>query len=228
MKAQLWIHFLYTFPLVQHFIQPEYTGGWSLHLEITRKRLHLFHASADIQYANRCIYSIWSCAPCRIDIGKGEFHSYTEEGFFTIRCSDMLWDVSGLTRPQNRFLVGSFWECGITKNTLAKWVCVSLYSPCTPTKEPNGSQAESSEQYCGACHHNDLRPAQQTDLGQVMWSTEAHLLLYGHYHGDLISLYSGITGDSSVNWQNTEEVGQQLQQPVVEKSFAASKNEEKG
>ena len=118
------------------------------------------------------------------------------------------------------------WECRITKNTLAKWVCVSLY--CTPTEEPIGSQAEFSEQYCGACHHNDLRPAQQTDLGQVMWSTEAHLLLYGHYHGDLISLYSGITGDSSVNWQNVEDVGQQLQQPVVEKSFAASKNEEKG
>ena len=27
------------------------TGGWSLHLEITRKRLHLFHASGDIHYA---------------------------------------------------------------------------------------------------------------------------------------------------------------------------------
>ena len=39
---------------------------------------------------NWCIYSIWSCAPCRINIGKGEFHSYTEEGFFTIRCSDRL------------------------------------------------------------------------------------------------------------------------------------------
>ena len=51
MKAQLWIHFLYIFPLGQHFIQPEYTGGWSLHLEITRKRLHLFHASGDINYA---------------------------------------------------------------------------------------------------------------------------------------------------------------------------------
>ena len=51
MKAELWIHFLYTFQLVHYFIQPEYTGDWSLHLEITRKRLHLLHASGDIHYA---------------------------------------------------------------------------------------------------------------------------------------------------------------------------------
>ena len=40
---------------------------------------------------NRCIYAIWRCAPCRMDMVKDEFHSYTEEGFFTIQCSDMFW-----------------------------------------------------------------------------------------------------------------------------------------
>ena len=61
-----------------------------------------------------------------------------------------------------------------------------------------------------------------------MWSMKAHLLLYGHYGGDLVSLSSGITGDSRVNCHNAEEVGRQLQQYVVGKSFAASKTEEGG
>ena len=127
---------------------------------------------------NWCIYTIWSCAPCRIDIGKDEFHSYTEEGFFTIRCSDKLWggvwsDI-GTEQVSGRLT----WDSRITENNLAKWVCVSLYTSCIPTEEPNGSQAESSQQYCEASHHKDLRPAQQTDLGQFMWSIEAHLLLY--------------------------------------------------
>ena len=101
-----------------------------------------------------------------------------------------------------------------------------FFTPCTQTKSPIAIQTESSEQYCEARHNKDLRPAQQADLGQFMWSIEAHLLLYGHYHGDLVSLSSGITGDSSVNWQNAEEVGEQLQQQVLGKSFAVSKNEE--
>ena len=38
-------------------------------------------------------------------------------------------------------------------------MCASLYTPRSPTEEPNGSQAESSEQFCEACRHKDLRPA---------------------------------------------------------------------
>ena len=107
-------------------------------------------------------------------------------------------------------------------------VCQFVYHRVPQIEEPNGSQAESSGQYCEACHHKDLRLAQQADLGQFMWSIEAHLLIYVHYHRDIVSLSSGITGDSSVNCHNAEEVGQQLPQQVVAKSFAASKNEEEG
>ena len=126
---------------------------------------------------NWCIYTIWSCAPCRIDMGKDEFHSYTDEGFFIIRYHDRLLGGVWSDMTTEQVSVRLTRECRITENTLAKWVCVSLYTPCTPTEEPNGSQAESSEQYCEACHHKDLRPTQHTDLGRFMWSSEAHLLL---------------------------------------------------
>ena len=210
MKAQLCVQFFHTFPLVQHFIQSECTGGWSLLQVNTRIRDYVYFMQvASFIMQNWWISAIWRCAPCRMNMGMDEFHSYREEGFFTIRCWDRFWVVSGLTWPQNRYrhaqkwlLVGSH-EGAKLQRTL--WlsghvpVCIPL---CFPTEEPNGSQAESSEHYCEACHHNDLRPAQQAaDLGQFMWNIEAHLLLYGHYHGDLDSLSSGITGDSSVNCQ---------------------------
>ena len=210
MKAQLWIHFLYTLPLVQHFIQPEYTGGWSLYLEITRKRLHLFHASGDIHYAK--LVHLNHLKLCTLqDRHRQGWIPFLHRG--RLLCHPMKWQALGdvwsdMTTEQVSDRLT--WKCRITENTLAKWVGVSLYTPCTPTEEPIGSQAES----CEACHHKDLTPAQQADLGQPnrqMWSIEAHLLLYGHYHGNLVSLSTGITGDSSVNWHNAEEVGQQLQ-----------------
>ena len=145
---------------------------------------------------NWYIYTIWSCAPCRIDIGTDEFHSYTEEGFFTIRCRNRLWGGVWSDMTTEQVSGRLTWVCRITDNTVAKWVCVSLYTPCTPTEELNGSQTESSEQYCEAFHHKDLKPAQQADLGPFMWSIEIHQLLCGHYHGDLVSLSSVITGDS--------------------------------
>ena len=74
---------------------------------------------------NWCIYTIWSCPPRKIDKGKDEFHSYTEEGIVTIRCSDRLsggvWSDMTTEQVSGRIT----WECRITENTLAKW-CVSF------------------------------------------------------------------------------------------------------
>ena len=219
MKAQLWIHFLYTFPLFNISSSQNTQEAGTYICRSPERDCIYFMQVATLIMQNWCIYTVLSCAPCRIDISKDEFHSYTEEGFFIIRCSNRLWGGVWSDMTTEQVSGRLTWECKITENTLPKWVCVSLYTPCIPTEEPNGSQAESSEKYCEACHHKDLRPAQQADLWQFMWSIEAHLLLYGHHHGDLVSLSSGITGDSSVNWQNAEDVGQQLQQQVVRKKF---------
>ena len=67
MKAQLWVEFFYSFPLVQHFIQLECTGGWSLHLEITspeKECIYTLQVATFIEQ-NWYIYTIWICAPCR-------------------------------------------------------------------------------------------------------------------------------------------------------------------
>ena len=141
--------------------------------------------------------------------------------------------VYGLIWPQNRywhaqkwFPVGSHVAAELQK-TLWLSGCVPVcIPPCTPIEKLNGIQAESSEQCCEASNHKNLRSTQQADLGQFMWSIQAHLLLYGHHHSDLVSLSYDMTGDSEVNCHNAEEVAQQPQQHVIGKHFAASKNEE--
>ena len=131
MKAHLCVKFFYTFTLAQHFIQSEYTGGWSLHLEIASpERDIIFMQVATFIMQNWCLHTIW-----RMDMGKDEFHSYTHEGFFAIRCSDRFWggiwsdmtteQVSTCTKMDSG---GLKWGCRITENTLANWVCASLYT----------------------------------------------------------------------------------------------------
>ena len=110
---------------------------------------------------------------------------------------------------------------GITESTLAKWVCaLPLCIPlCTAGEEFAGSHTESSEQHSKASDHQDLRPAQQArdqaDLEHFIQWLEAHPPFSGHYGGELVSLSTGITGDSSVTCHNAKEVGQQLQQQMV-------------
>ena len=167
---------------------------------------------------NWCIYTIWSCPPRKIDIGKDEFHSYTEEGIFTIRCSDRLWGGVWSDMATEQVSGRITWECRITENTLAKW-CVSfcihrvsqMRSPMAarlsllssivrhvtwdqPNKQIWGSSCGASKLiYCS--------------MGIIM-AISFHCLAYG------------ITGDSSVNCQYAEEVGQQLQQPMVGKKVS--------
>ena len=123
---------------------------------------------------------------------------------------------------------------GITESTLAKWVCaLPLCIPLrTASEEFAGSHTESSEQHSKASDHQDLRPAQQArdqaDLEQFIQGLEAHPPFSGHYGCELVSLSTGITGDSSVTCHNAKEVGQQLKQQMVGKSFADVKMNRKG
>ena len=140
MKTQLWVEFFYTFPLVQHFIQLECTGGWFLlHLEITSpEKMYLYHASGLVHYA-KLVYLYHLKMSTLQDMDKDEFHSYTEESLLTIRCSDRFWggvwcDMAteqALTRT--KMVSGELtWGCRITENTLAKWACASFYTTVYP------------------------------------------------------------------------------------------------
>ena len=123
------------------FIQLECTRGWSLHLEITPPERNIidFMQVATFIMQNWCIYTIWRCAPCRMDMGKDEFHSCTREGFFTIRCSNRFWGGvwSDMTTEQvlthTKMVSGVLtWGCRLTQNTLAKWMCASLLTTVYP------------------------------------------------------------------------------------------------
>ena len=92
MKSQLWVQFFYTFPLVQHFIQSKCTGDCSQHLEITAFISCKWpHSSCKIG-ASIPSEDVHPAGWTWVRMGNDELHSYTEEFFFPIRCSDRLWD----------------------------------------------------------------------------------------------------------------------------------------
>ena len=114
------------------FIQSECTGGVSLHLEITRKRLHLFHESGHIHYAK--LVNLYHQKMCALhgqgwipflNRGRLLYHLIQRQVLGGV-WSDMTTERV-LTRTK---LVsgGLIWGCRITENTLAKWVLASLYT----------------------------------------------------------------------------------------------------
>ena len=106
-----------------------------LHLETTKKSLHIFHSTVTFIMQNQRIHSIRICASYRVDMGKDEFNSNTAKGIFTIRGSYRFWcgvcsgHRAGIDMP-NTVSGGLKWGCGITDNILAKLVCALPF--CIP------------------------------------------------------------------------------------------------
>ena len=116
MKAHLWIHFFYTLP---HFIISSSQNAQEAVPYIWRspeRDCICFMQVVTFIMQNWCIYTIRSGGPCRIDIGKDEFHSYTEKGFI-IPCSGRLrggvWSDMTTRKVSGRHT----WECRITENS---------------------------------------------------------------------------------------------------------------
>ena len=234
--AKLWVQYFHTVTLVRQFIRSERTGDWYLHLETIRKMLPLFHASGHLHYAKAAhLYHQEMCSLHDI-MDKEEFQAYTQKGYFTIRRSDRFWagvwsdmTIEQVLMRAMKVSGGLTRGRGITESTLAKWVralplCIPL---CTAVEEFAGSHAESSEQHCEVSAHRDLRPAQQArdqvDLEVFISWLEAHPPFCGLYDGELVSLSTGVIGDSSINCYKAEEVGLQLQQQMVGNNFAEVK-----
>ena len=93
---------------------------------------------------------------------------------------------------------------GFIGNTLAKWACaLTLCTPiCTTVEEFTGSHTESFGQHCDVSVRNDFRPTEQAhgqeDLGPFIQWHKAHPPFSVRRGGDLFSLSTGITNDSTV------------------------------
>ena len=139
MKAQLWVQLFYTFPLVQHFNQSECRGGWSLHLEITRKRLHLFHTSGHMHYAK--LVHLYHQKMCTLQDGHGQgWIPFLHRGrllYHPMQWQVLVWFMVWYDHKtgidMHTMVSGGLTSgCRITENTLAKWGRPSLYTTVYP------------------------------------------------------------------------------------------------
>ena len=88
-----------------------------LYLWRSLKRHYLnFMQLATFIMQNWFIYTIRRCASCRMNMGKDEFHSYREEGFFTIQCSDWFWGDVWSDMSTDTYKNGLWWAHARVKN----------------------------------------------------------------------------------------------------------------
>ena len=139
MKAQLCAQFFFTFPLVQHFIKSECTGGRSVLQVITRKRLRLFHASGLIHYAK--LVNLCHLKMCTLQdehghgwipfLHRGRLLYHPMQGQVLGGVWSDMTTKQVLTRTK-MVSGGLTWGCKITEKTLAKLACASLYTIVFP------------------------------------------------------------------------------------------------
>ena len=119
--------------------------------------------------------------------------------------------------------------CGITYTALVYFICA--LPPCIPIMEAleniSGTSSASSEQHVAYKDHKELRPACQnrdaTDLVKFISWPKTHNPFDPKYQTKLISVFSGMSTDETINCDRADEVGSELQKAMVGKKFAELK-----
>jgi len=115
---------------------------------------------------------------------------------------------------------------GITDTALVYFICA--LPPCIPIMEAldnlAGTSSASSEQHVAHKDHKELRSACQnrdaTDLVTFTSWLTTHSPFDPKYQTKLISIFSGMSADETINCNQTDEFGSELQKAMVGMNFA--------
>ena len=215
--AKLWIQHFDRVLTLLHFIRAERTGDWALHIESVLKMLPKFHAAGHIPYAKSAhIY------PQRL-LPDDDFKKYTAQGYFTIGRTNKFWSgiwtdmtIEQVLMKMMKVQGGLTRGRGIMQSTLVYFI--SALPPCIPIMEAleklSGLSLASSEQHKEYKDHKELRPACQErdakDLSKFVSWLKAHNPFDEKYKDKLISVFTGITADDTIDCDRADEVGSKL------------------
>lgn len=162
-----------------------------------------------------------------------DFRKFCEEGYFTIRRSQKFWPGIWTDMTIEQVLMramkvqgGLTRGCGITDSTLVYFIsALPAYVPIMDALENvSGNASVSSEQHIASkdCKEH-LSSCQERDASYlkkfINW-LHTHNPFNPNYQSPLISVYSGISADETINCDQAEEIGSKLQRNVVGKNFA--------
>ena len=183
--GRLWIQFLEYVDVMKLFIQAERLGDWEMRLTATKSTLNLFSATSHFNYAKSASRYLQSMLKLP-EKHPVVYTKFKEKGYHSVRHSDRYW-------------VG-LWSDVIIKQVMMRSV-----------KSRGGlTTLENNEQ------HVELGVSRQnrdvSDLSKILaWFREHNPFEGGP---ELRSLSTGICNDDTVNCDNSEKVGKEIQEQL--------------
>ncbi|KAJ8677393.1 hypothetical protein QAD02_013180 [Eretmocerus hayati] len=218
--AKLWLQYYECALLILQFVEAERLGNWRLHLQTVKKMLPIFHAAGHFAYAKSAQVYLQDMANLELSMDPDEFEQFVQ-GFFTVHRTDKAW--SGvwtdmiIEQTLNRFFGMDLKHGrGVSPGVVARFL---LGMPST------FAVMESLEEYVGvasasSAQHVDLKVGRMkrdhTDLAKFKFWLEQHKPFESRE--SLISLSTGIIGDSSINCHQAFEMGQKSMDTMVGKN----------
>ncbi|CAH2005907.1 unnamed protein product [Acanthoscelides obtectus] len=201
--AKLWIQYFEMVTLVKLFIEAERTGNWNLHLQVVYQMLPYFHASGHFLYARCCHLYLQDMHSLKDKMSAQEYEMFTGGGF-TARRTSKFWcgTWTDMTIEQSLMRImkitgGLTHGRGVSESILCKWTkgMTSLQNICEEMEKMCGVAFTSSEQ------HVEMRESRikrdTSDSKNFMdWFTQHHPF---PNVGDILSLTTGVVGDSTIN-----------------------------
>lgn len=213
--AALWIQYYHMVTIMKQFIAAERAGDWKSHLSCVHKMIPFFHASGHFQYARCAHLYLQDMIQLETRMTPYEYQLFVKKGYFTIRRGDTFWSGVWSDMTIEQTLMRSMKSCGgmtrgrgITDSTLTKWLQATLVSNaiCSALEIFSGVYFSSGDQ-----HIDLLLSRQRRDQED---RKKLYTWLMDHYPfpkiGNLMSLSTGIVGNSKVNCHLAEEIGKQL------------------
>lgn len=214
--------------IVKCFIEAERIGNWELHLRCVKSMLPYFHASGHNLYAKCSHMYLQDMLTLESTMHIFEYNSFAKSGFFTIRRSDKLWSGIFADMTIEQVLIKSMkssggltHERGITDTLIAKWILSTLVMTeiCNEMEKFCNVSLETSEQHVDA--RNSRIKRDTTDLQKIHEFFEKYNPFVESNF--VMSIYSGIVGDSSINCHNLREEGMKDLQSQIGKSYGSMK-----
>lgn len=218
--AKLWLQYFRMVTLMKHFIEAERSGNWNLHLDTIQRMLPYFHASGHFLYAIDAHLYLQDMAVLHEKIPQEELEKFTTGGYFTIRRTNKFWSgiMSDMTIEQTlmrsmKTSGGLTKGRGITDNVLTRWTMSMVFLQ---------NVFEQVENFCGVSsatteQHINMRSSRVTrdnaDVEKLdLWFAEHPPFPEGT---ELLSISTGVVGNSTINCHLAGEIGAQMISRVV-------------
>lgn len=229
--AALWVQYFNMISIMKKFIVAEHSGDWNSHLFCAQQMIPFFHASGHFQYA-KCthlyVQDMLNLTTKHPDI----LQHFVEKGYFSINRSGSPWAAVWSDLVIEQTLMRSLKSSGgltrgrgISDSVLSKWICGSSAASaiCSSVEDFSGVVFSSGEQ------HVDFRASRKNrdeqDRRKISEWFNNHFPF--PTSASLMSLSTGIIGNSKINCYQSLQIGTQTMRSFVGKSFADIKQSKK-